>query len=800
MKIEEKKVIQNLDNIVNNQERDKSIESLFQLFNNIQKQCYNEDIQKIITENMNLLNFMKLGKDDMESEFINDIKESFLKLGQKKEIDIDSTTELEKDMKKEKISTKKEDESSENEEEMEAVDESFLDSFVTEASDLIEQSEPCIETLVDSQDPEDVNTVFRLFHTLKGLAGFSNLDNVTRLTHNAEQLLTEIRNNPAFKTTEDVDLIFDVVDLLKRMVANIKKEGSDKGFDSEIDTHVLKIAERLQGEKTDKQKENFENLKLIAENSEKLTATLRKVIELNEISGESHRKIKEIISRILNNITKITVPYLKQYYEIMLELINHCYSYNITDIKDIFNQLVEDENSTRTLLLEGFNKKNVLTKFRNIYLDFLNNLIILLKKHPTKSKLKDIVEVIERKINQLKIRKSQAGIKKKNIRVSTEKLDKLFNLVGELITTKNMVVNHPNIKTINSEKLTKSVNRLEKIVRELQETTLSIRTIPLTNTFNKMKRLVRDVSKKTKKKVDFEVEGEATEVDKNIVEKLADPLIHIIRNAIDHGIENPEERRKYNKNEVGNVSLKAMYDSNEILIIISDDGKGFDRKSIIKKAQENQIIDNDPDELTDKEVWKLVFEPGFSTVKEITNVSGRGVGMDVVKKNIENKLRGKVEVESEKGKGTIIKLRIPLTLAIMDSLILKVGDFLYAVSLEDIDLSFQPKANELTKDVSGREIVNFRDNLLPIIRLHEKFSIEPHNKKIHEGILMKVKSGKEDACLFFDELIGQRQLVVRPLPKMFDDKKDFLGSVVLENGNVGMILDVGNVINSTIGE
>ncbi len=385
-------------------------------------------------------------------------------------------------------------------------------------------------------------------------------------------------------------------------------------------------------------------------------------------------------------------------------------------------------------------------------------------------------------------------MQKKDIRVETSKIDKLFDLVGELITIESMVTNNPDLKGLNLPSFNKSASMLNKITRELQEITMSVRMMPLDGLFNKMKRLVRDVSLKMEKKIDLTISGQETEMDKNVIDEIADPLVHILRNAIDHGVETPQKRVDKGKSETGSVSLTARYEGNEILIEIKDDGNGIHRDIILRKAEEKGLLTKPAETMTDKEVFMLVFEPGFSTAAKVTDISGRGVGMDVVKKNIE-KLRGSIEIDSIPYIGSTFTLRIPLTLAIMESMVIRVGIAKYALPILSVTESFKANLKNISKTMDGLEVVRVRDEVLPIIRLHELFGKQPDSTNLGNGILIIIESRNKKVCMFVDEIVGQQQAVIKSLTEYIGKVAGIMGCMILGDGGIGLILDIESLID-----
>ncbi len=380
-------------------------------------------------------------------------------------------------------------------------------------------------------------------------------------------------------------------------------------------------------------------------------------------------------------------------------------------------------------------------------------------------------------------------MQKKDIRVETSKIDKLFDLVGELITIESMVTNNPDLKGLDLPNFAKSANMLNKITRELQEVTMSVRMMPLEGLFNKMKRLVRDVSIKMNKKVEFEISGQETEMDKNVIDEIADPLVHILRNAIDHGVETPADREAAGKNEVGHVSLKAKYEGNEILIIIEDDGAGINRERVLQKAEEKGLLSAPPETLSDRDVYMLVFEPGFSTAKQVTDISGRGVGMDVVKKNIE-KLRGSIDVESNFGHGSKFTLRIPLTLAILDAMLIRIGKSIFALPILSVSESFRTELSSISETMDGLEMVRIREDIIPVVRLHELYKKNPDSNNIDSGVLIIAESRDRKLALFADEIVGQQQAVIKGFSGYIGKVPGITGCMILGDGGIGLIIDM----------
>jgi len=380
------------------------------------------------------------------------------------------------------------------------------------------------------------------------------------------------------------------------------------------------------------------------------------------------------------------------------------------------------------------------------------------------------------------------------IKVDTEKLDNLVNLVGELVITQTLISQNPSLAHLAGQGIQKEISHLGKITKEIQDQVMSMRMVPLRQTFQKMMRVVRDAAKKVSKDVELLIEGEDTELDKTVIDEISDPLIHILRNSVDHGIEPPEERRKKGKPEKGVINLDAFHKGGNIVIEIKDDGRGLCRDKIIQKAIEKGLID-DASKATDQEIYHLIFHPGFSTAEKVTDISGRGVGMDVVRKSIE-KLRGHIDIQSKEGYGTTISIILPLTLAIIDGMVVQVGFERYIIPTLSIKESYRPKRDEIVTIQNKGEMCHMRGSLLPVVRLGNIFNIEPVYRNPWEALLVIVEEDGSRYCIMIDELIGQQQVVIKPLGDTFKGIKGISGGAILGDGKVGLILDVKGLMET----
>jgi two-component system chemotaxis sensor kinase CheA len=385
-------------------------------------------------------------------------------------------------------------------------------------------------------------------------------------------------------------------------------------------------------------------------------------------------------------------------------------------------------------------------------------------------------------------------VKASVINVNVEKLDKLMDLMGEIVISVAMVIGSPDLEGLKLDTFEKSASQLLKNTNELQNVIMSVRMIPISSTFHKMTRIVRDTAKKLGKEAELIILGEETEVDKNIIDSLGDPLMHIVRNSMDHGLEDAKEDRvKAGKNPVGRITLEARNSGSDVIISCTDDGRGLDRERILAKAKRNGLLTRPESDYTDREIYQFIMGAGFSTNEQVTELSGRGVGMDVVKKNIE-KIGGTIQLESEPGQGMTVAIRIPLTLAILQSIEIQVGSNLYLIPTLNIRESFKPKHDEIITDPEGNEMILFRGECFPIIRLGRLFGVPCNSENFEDGIIIMVEDEGRMAGLFADVLVSEQQAVVKPIPSFITERigqiRGISGCTIMGNGNIDLIIDV----------
>lgn len=395
----------------------------------------------------------------------------------------------------------------------------------------------------------------------------------------------------------------------------------------------------------------------------------------------------------------------------------------------------------------------------------------------------------------LRAQKQMAGDKPKadsTVRVTTKRLDNLINMIGEVVIVQSMISQNDWIADQKDRVLSQNVSQMSKITRDLQDLSMSMRMVPLKGTFQKMTRLVRDLAHKAGKKVRLITDGEDTEIDRNLVELINDPLVHMVRNAVDHGIESPEDRLAAGKEAEGTVVLRAYHAAGNVVIELQDDGKGLDKEKILQKAIENGTV-AEGKELSDNEIYKLIFQAGLSTAEKVTDVSGRGVGMDVVRKNLES-MRGRIDVNSTYGSGSTFALRIPLTLAIIDGMLLQVGGEKYIIPTLNVIQSFRPQTEELSTILGKGEQVMLRGDLLPVLRMYKAFDVPDAQENPTEALLIVVEHQGQTCALLADELLGQQQVVIKSLGETMQGLPGIAGGTILGDGRVAMIIDVASLI------
>ena len=608
----------------------------------------------------------------------------------------------------------------------------ILEDFLIEAFELIEQlDQDLVELENNPEDLELLNSIFRVAHTIKGSSSFLNLDVLTELTHHMEDVLNKARKSEIILTPQIMDTVLESIDLMKALLFSVRDTGNDNNADINIAPTCAKLDAISKGEE----------IKEVSEEKEEIKPQEQELQE--DYSDMSDEDVEAEIERLLQEKR---------------------------DEKKKKKQAKSNE------IMEENQKKE--------------------KEQPS-SKPKDFQKKkIQPKENTAPIKKSSSSTLEQTIRVEVKRLDHLMNLIGELVLGKNRLLKiyddveerYEGEKFL--EELNQAVSSVSLVTTDLQIAVMKTRMLPVAKVFNKFPRMVRDLSRELHKNIDLKISGEETELDKSIIEEIGDPLVHIIRNSCDHGIEDPKDREKAGKPENGTIELKAYNEGNAIVIEIVDDGKGLDTNMLVEKSLEKGIItEREADNMSEKEIFSLIFKPGFSTASSVTNVSGRGVGMDVVKTNIE-KLNGIIDIDSELGKGTIIRLKIPLTLAIIQALLVGTQEEYFAIPLSSVLETVRVPAEDIYS-IEGKDVLRLREEILPLVRLSDVFDIEEVFDSGENLYIVVIALADSKLGVVVDTLVGQEEIVIKSLGDYLKGIKGIAGATIRGDGRVTLIIDVG---------
>jgi len=653
----------------------------------------------------------------------------------------------------------------------------MAEMFIHEATTLIEQLEnKILESEATNSIDIAINEIFRVMHTIKGNSMMMNYDGIAKTSHALEDLFDFIRsNNPEnINFNKITDLVLDTVDYIKEEIEKIQNDQSL--------TRNLELEEKIRNQ--------LKSLKFMNENDQEPKEDKKNKEELLKKELEVKGDQKAYQARIVfdENAEMVHI----RAFSICNQLTNIAVSLTTTpdEFESEDSEKLIQENGLEVIFTTEENEDVIASLFSSI--PFAKDIEYKLIDVKTEKKDKEVkAENKAKKDTKKKSNNASSTSEQNYISVKVKKLDKLMNLVTELVVTEAMVTRNPDLDGLHLDNFNKAVKQMRKVVNDLQDVVMEVRMVPLELTFLKMNRIVRDMARKIEKKVKLVLIGQDTEVDKSIIEHIADPLMHIIRNAVDHGIEMPEVRKNKGKDDTGKIVLEARRVGGEIHIIIKDDGKGLDKDRILSKAEEKGILFKEPDSYTDEEIYDLIFQPGFSTNDQATDFSGRGVGMDVVAKGIE-KIGGKVQVSSAKDKGTEILIRIPLTLAIVDCVLAEVGSSKYAIPITSVKQLLKIEKEDIIKDPNGNEMILYDDRALKIIRAYR--GTEKDDSEIHDGILVLIENDGKAICYLVDEIIGEYQLVVKNFPKIISDVHGVSGCALLGNGDISLILDPSRLL------
>lgn len=676
----------------------------------------------------------------------------------------------------------------------------FYQIFFEEAGENLDLMEQMLLNLnLDTADDEELNGIFRCAHSVKGGAATFGFADVTELTHQMESLLDRLRRHELQPNSLMIDVLLESADASRSLLARHQAGGEGEATPtsdlvrrisdlalgrsvSKLDLHVAN-ANNLPGQNLTKAKPAINNV-----STKRSLQIVIGPLDRPEQADAIHELFRDIPG--LGSISSIPVARKDQrIFSVLTESSDE-------DLLDLFAFHVSREH----IAIESLDPQEVVTN----HLTIVSDATLHAESNVDASHVFGFFDgapgapVAEAKIS-VKVAAPRGPSGGANvqpeaatIRVAISKVDQLINLVGELVITQAMLAqNSRALDPANCQQLLTGLADLDRNTRDLQESVMSIRMIPMSIVFSRFPRMLRDLAGKLGKKVDFVTQGEATELDKGLVEKITDPLTHLVRNSCDHGVEMPAERNAAGKSETGTITLSASHQGGSIVIEVRDDGRGLSREKILNKARERGLEVSD--QMPDADVWQLIFAPGFSTAAVVTDVSGRGVGMDVVKKNIAA-LNGTVEIDSVEGYGMKVSVRLPLTLAIMDGMSVGVGEEVYILPLSSVIESFQVKADAVSTVGQGSQLVKVRDEYMPVIELEKVFQVPRFDFERSCDIMVVVEAEGSRVALLVDELLGQQQVVVKNLESNYRKVPNVSGATILGDGKVALILDTGALV------
>lgn len=673
--------------------------------------------------------------------------------------------------------------------------EDFLELFLLDSQEQVERlGSGLLQLEKDGENIALINELFRCAHSLKGASGTMGFQPIVELTHAAEDLLDKLRQGNIMATNEIVDVLLAVTDKLKEMLVQVSIH-SDIARDYGGLTSQMKVLaetgamteELLAG---NKEENNYGKLAW----EDFLTAAEQELLKDEISAGKAVYQIEvEFVPQTqMKAVRAIMITQRLEPLGTIIQIVPAAEQIEAAD-PDGFNLLFVTQESAEEIKNEILEVSEISRVFVNHYEN------AKLKEADWPAKTAQAGEQKTRQGKQLaEDQKQDAGNARiHTIRVDTARMDNLINLVGEMVITRTRLVKIGNdLKELyQTDPLVSNLNEtnvyLGRLMSELQESVMRLRMVPIGTVFNRYPRLVRDLSRRTGKKIDLIIKGEETELDKTVTEMIGDPIMHLLRNSIDHGIELPEDRAASGKSEAGVITLDAYHEGNHIAIIVSDDGSGLDLEKIFKKALAKGLI-SEKEEMSEKDIANLILLPGFSTADQVTDISGRGVGMDVVKKAL-NSLGGLIDIKTKKGEGTSFAIRLPLTLAIIQALLVKVGGQIFAVPLSSVIETLRVKNREI-KTVGGLPMVQLRGNSLPLVSLKKKFELPEDDQRKDEVFVVVVGLGDNAVGLMVDELQGQQEIVIKSLGDFLNGLPGIAGATILGDGQVTLILDIGSLI------
>lgn len=695
----------------------------------------------------------------------------------------------------------------------------IIQDFIIESNELLEQMEKdLLELEKDAHNLDLLNSIFRSAHTIKGSASFLGFDVLTKLTHHAEDVLNKLRKNEMEPTHEIVDMLFVVMDNMKQLLEQISKGEQESVDIADLIVKLEKASEEGSLPASVQAQDVHDDDETDADDGqpgyfkdEVLREVLQEfVIEAEEnldflsqelVNWEKHKDNKEILNDFYRKIHTVKgsagfigVSQMAEVAHKIEDILNKIRDGVFTLERDLVDGMLEGIDKLQLInkdLKEG-KQPQVETKSIMVKLAQLTG-----EAHKAEQiasdKNKDDVPVEQKNASALV---KERGVEQ-TIRVDVKRLDQLMNLVGELVQAKNRLLRISGILSGSKdnefiEQLSDNTANINFVTSELQMAVMKTRLLPIGKVFNKYPRMIRTLAREKNKEIDLIISGEETELDKSIVEYIGDPLVHILRNSVDHGIESPEERKRVGKPAVGTIYLSAYQEGDNIVIEVEDDGRGIDTKKIARKAIEKGVVDEASlRNMSENEILNIIFMPGFSTVEQVSNTSGRGVGMDVVRSNVQ-KLNGMIEITTEIGKGTKMKVRLPLTLAIVTALLVSVSDEIYSVPITSVIETSKVTRSEI-RTINNKEVLNLRDMVLPLLRLSEIFEVPNQDVNKQDYYVVIVSVGGRRLGLLVDELLGREEIVIKSLSEYLGNIPGISGASTLGDGRVSLIIDVSGM-------
>ena len=695
----------------------------------------------------------------------------------------------------------------------------MLDMYLYENGQLLEQLEEIVLENKDEEafDENNINEIFRIMHTIKGSSGVMKYDNIMKTSHKLEDIFYFLRENRNVEEhhMELTEIIFQVLDFINGEMDKIRDGNDPDGENTDLIDKMQKFLDKLKSKEEQPEEEKKEQT-----GSSNITLGPNQFYIAPQVSGE-------------NKFFRVRITYLADTQ--MCNLRAYSAVYAIKEVTEDVHYSPEDiltnETSGEEILKQGFlmlihgnfteeKLRNMLDTTPEIdHIDisecdkseFDSGFVPLEapSSQPVEPAQADnkaesepqpgdyVIQKEAGKAKQITKTKKKKEHKQSFMSVNIDKMNLLMNLMGEMVIAESVVLQNPDLQVpgLDLSNFQKAAAQMSKITTEMQELIMSMRMMPLTNTFQKMNRTVFDISRKLGKDIEFEMIGDTTEVDKNIIETISDPLMHLVRNAVDHGIETNEERLASGKTEKARVTLEAKNEGGKVWISVSDNGKGLNRKKLYKKAWENGILPDNrvESDYTDKEIFQFITYPGFSTKEQVTEYSGRGVGMDVVVKNIQ-KIGGVLDIESVEGQGSTMTMKIPLTMAIIDGIVMQNGNTKFVMETSAIKEFIHVTEDKVIHEPSGEEYVMIRGECYPILRLSQKYHLEESVKSVEEGVMLLLEYEGTSMCVLIDELIGTQEIVVKPIPSYVKKVHGISGCTQLGDGSIALILDVSGLM------